>query len=77
MMEVITYQKAPSKTILNNIDDACKKLHTKNPDANISKSSIFYQRCNRSLNIKVVETNDLIRKYCLTRGWDYMPHGNI
>ena len=67
----------PSKSIISNIDDVCKTLHRKNPDANISVSSILYQRYNPSLNIKVVETNDLIRKYCLTQGWDYIPHGNI
>ena len=25
-----------------------------------------------SLNIKIVETNDLIRKFCLTQGWNYI-----
>ena len=67
----------PSKTVINNIDEACKNLHQKNPDANIAISSILFQRYNPSLNLKIVETNDLIRKYCLTQGWDYIPHGNI
>ena len=67
----------PSKTVINNIDEACKNLHNKNPDANIAISSILYQGYNPSLNLKIVETNDLIRKYCLTQGWDYILHGNI
>ena len=29
------------------------------------------------MNINVVETNLALRRYCLSRGWDFIDHSNI
>ena len=65
------------ETIVDNIDTAGMKLLEKTPSVSITISSILLEKYNPSLNVKIVEANEALRRYCLGKGWDYITHGNI
>ena len=70
-------KNVPQQRIIDNIDSMGKKLKEINPDLRITMSSIFVQTYNTTKNINVVEANQAIKKYCLSKGWDFINHYNI
>ena len=46
-------------------------------DVKITLSSIFLQGNDPQKNVNVVEANLALKRYCLTKGWDFIDHGNI
>ena len=63
--------------IVKNIDFTTKKLKDLNPDVKLTVCSIFLQGYDTPRNVKVIEVNQAIKRYCLTQGLDYIDHGNI
>ena len=63
--------------IVKNIDFTAKKLKDLNPDVKLTVCSIFLQGYDTPRNVKVIEVNQAIKRYCLTQGLDYIDHGNI
>ena len=63
--------------IVKNIDFTTKKLKDLNPDVKLTVSSIFLQGYDAPRNVKVIEVNQAIKRYCLTQGLDCINHGNI
>ena len=58
--------------IVKNIDFTTKKLKDLNPDVKLTVSSIFLQGYETPRNVKVIEVNQAIKRYCLTKGLDLL-----
>ena len=46
-------------------------------DVKITRSSIFLQGYDPVKNVNIVEANHALKRYCITKGWDVIDHGNI
>ena len=53
--------------IVKNIDFTTKKLKDLNPDVKLTVSSILLQGYDTRRNVKVIEVNQAIKRYCLTQ----------
>ena len=67
----------PVKKIIDNVDTASQRLQEVKPCIKITLSSIFLQGYDPPKNVNVVEANQALKRYCLTKGWDFIDHGNI
>ena len=67
----------PVKKIIDNVDTAGQRLQEVKPNIKITLSSIFLQGYDPPKNVNVVEANQALKRYCLTKGWDFIDHGNI
>ncbi len=65
------------QVVVTNIDNISKKLKERNPHVNVSISEVLYRKDKSHLNVKVVQTNDSLKKFCLQHGFDFITHGNI
>ena len=67
----------PVKKIIDNVDTAGHRLQEVKPGIKITLFSIFLQGYDPSKNADVVEANQALKRCCLTKGWDFIEHGNI
>ena len=67
----------PVKKIIDNVDTASQRLQEVKPGIKITLSSIFLHGYDPPKNVNVVEANQALKRYCLTKGWDFIDHGNI
>ena len=65
------------KQIVDNFDDITERIKEKNPDVRITISSIMLRKDKTSLNITILETNMLLKKFCSSHGYDFLEHTNI
>ena len=55
----------------------CYESQSVSSPQNPALSSIFLQGYDPPKNVNVVEANQALKRYCLTKGWDFIDHGNI
>ena len=65
------------KQIVDNFDSITKKIKEKNPDVRITISSILLIKDKTPLNIIILETNMLVKKFCSSHGYDFLEHISI
>ena len=46
-------------------------------DVKITLLSIFLQGYDPPKKVNVVEANHALKRYCITKGWDFIDHRNI
>ena len=63
--------------LIANVDMAGQRLQEMKYDVKITLSSIFLQGYDPRKNVNVVEANHALYHYCITKGWDFIGHGNI
>ena len=66
-----------SNQIVDNFDDITERIKEKNPDVRITISSVMLMKDKTSLNIIILETNMLLKKFCSSHGYDFLEHTNI
>ena len=58
--------------LIANVDMAGQRLQEMKYDVKITLSSIFLQGYDPPKNV-----NHALKRYCITKGWDFIGHGNI
>ena len=71
------YKGIPVEKIIDNVDSTGQRLQEVKPGIKITLSSVFLQGYDPPKNANVVEPNQALKRYCLTKGWDFIDHGNI
>ena len=59
------------------MDMAGQRLQEMKHDVKITLSSIFLQGYDPPKNVNVVEANHALKRYCITKRWDFIDYGNI